>query len=85
MAYAVLLGGHASGHLAALEGLALVRLAEVTGEVHRVLGKAKPSAHVRPYSSTDNSAHPGNVAGLLFRNTMRRVLGNGSPDSSARL
>ena len=37
------------------------------------------------YSSTASSAHPGSVAGRLFRNTMRRVLGNGRLVESARL
>jgi hypothetical protein len=32
-----------------------------------------------------SSAHPGSVAGLLFKNTMRRVLGKGRFEASARL
>ena len=37
-----------------------------------------------PHPSTLSSAHPGSVAGLLFRKTMRRVLGKGRFDPSAR-
>src|ERR1035441_4669850 len=40
---------------------------------------------LRRYSSMESSAHPGSVAGRLFRNTMRRVLGNGRLVDNARL
>jgi hypothetical protein len=33
--------------------------------------------------STDNSTHPGKVAGRLFRKTIRRVFGNGRLVASA--
>jgi hypothetical protein len=47
----------------------------------RVSGRRPP----RPHPSTLSSAHPGSVAGLLFKNTMRRVLGKGRLEASARL
>src|ERR1035437_2493280 len=40
---------------------------------------------LRRYSSMESSAHPGSVAGRLFRNTMRRVLGKGRLVDNARL
>src|ERR1035437_3398018 len=45
-----------------------------------------PSApQLRRYSSMESSAQPGSVAGWLFRNTMRRVLGKGRLVDNARL
>ena len=35
--------------------------------------------------SMASSAHPGSVAGRLFRNTIRRVLGKGRFEASGRL
>jgi len=37
-----------------------------------------------PYGTISSQAQPGKAAGWLARKTIRRVLGNGSPDSSTR-
>lgn len=36
-----------------------------------------PHSVVQPHYSTSSRAHPGSEAGLLFKNTIRRVFGNG--------
>src|ERR1017187_292522 len=48
-------------------------------------GRGASAPQLRRYSSMESSAHPGSVAGRLFRNTMRRVLGNGRLVDNARL
>jgi hypothetical protein len=50
-----------------------------------LLGENRLLAARGPPYSTLSSAQPGRVEGLLFRNTMRRVLGKGRFDASARL
>src|ERR1017187_6939987 len=48
-------------------------------------GTGASAPQLRRYSSMESSAHPGSVAGRLFRNTMRRVLGKGRLVDNARL
>lgn len=50
------------------------------------INRSAPSiSRIHSAVSTLSSAHPGSVAGLLFRKTMRRVLGKGRFEASARL